>query len=67
MAEKAPSGRAADFYERLADEEDRLVASARGQLEFARTQQLLLRHLPPAPSRVLDVGRRYRPIRCLAR
>jgi ubiquinone/menaquinone biosynthesis C-methylase UbiE len=56
MAEQTPAERAAGFYERSADEEDRLVASARGQLEFVRTQELLLSHLPPAPARVLDVG-----------
>src|SRR5260370_3470371 len=26
------------------------------QLEQARTQELILRHIPPAPARVLDVG-----------
>jgi ubiquinone/menaquinone biosynthesis C-methylase UbiE len=26
------------------------------QLEHARTQELLLRHLPPAPARIIDVG-----------
>jgi SAM-dependent methyltransferase len=56
MADKGPLGRVADFYERLASEEDRLAASALGQLEFARTKQLLLRQLPPAPARILDVG-----------
>jgi SAM-dependent methyltransferase len=56
MADKGPLGRAADFYERVAGEEDRLVASPLGQLEFARTQELLLRQLPPAPARILDVG-----------
>jgi SAM-dependent methyltransferase len=56
MADKGPPGRAADFYERVAGEDDRLVSSALGQLELARTQELLLRQLPPAPARVLDVG-----------
>ena len=36
------------------DELDRLSTWA--WLEFARTKELLLRHLPPAPARVLDVG-----------
>lgn len=36
-------------------ENDRL-ASGIGRLEFARTQMLLRRLLPPAPARVLDVG-----------
>jgi ubiquinone/menaquinone biosynthesis C-methylase UbiE len=56
MADKEPPERAAEFYERSANEEDRLVATAFGQLEFARTQELLVRHMPPAPARVLDVG-----------
>lgn len=41
------------YYE-LGDERDRL--STWGWLEFARTKELLRRHLPPAPARVLDVG-----------
>jgi ubiquinone/menaquinone biosynthesis C-methylase UbiE len=41
------------FYER-GEERDRLATWA--WLEFARTQELLLRHLPPPPARVLDVG-----------
>ena len=41
------------FYDR-GDERDRL--STWSWLEFARTKELLLRHLPPAPARVLDVG-----------
>jgi ubiquinone/menaquinone biosynthesis C-methylase UbiE len=38
------------------DEVDRLHVTAVGRLERVRTQELLLRHLPPAPARVLDVG-----------
>lgn len=34
----------------------RLTSTGPGRLELARTQRLLLRHLPPAPARVLDVG-----------
>lgn len=41
------------FYE-LGEERDRL--STWGWLEFARTKELLRRHLPPPPARVLDVG-----------
>lgn len=41
------------YYE-VADEQDRL--SSWGWLEFARTKELLQRHLPPTPARVLDVG-----------
>ena len=36
-------------------EEDRL-ASGIGQLELVRVQEVLKRHLPPPPARVLDVG-----------
>ena len=44
------------FYTSGFDEVDRLRTSAVGRLERVRTQELLLRHLPPAPARVLDVG-----------
>src|SRR5208337_2420614 len=37
------------------DEHSRL-ASPYGQLEFVRTMELLLRHLPSPPARVLDIG-----------
>lgn len=37
------------------EEQDRL-STPRGRLELLRTQDVLLRHLPPAPARVLDVG-----------
>jgi ubiquinone/menaquinone biosynthesis C-methylase UbiE len=36
-------------------EEDR-ITSGLGQLELLRTQEVLRRHLPPPPARVLDVG-----------
>ena len=36
-------------------EEDR-ITSGLGQLELFRTQEVLRRHLPPPPARVLDVG-----------
>jgi SAM-dependent methyltransferase len=37
-------------------EDERLHATAHGRLEFERTQELLRRHLPAPPARVLDVG-----------
>lgn len=37
------------------EEEKRLLAGS-GQIEFVRTQEILRRHLPPSPARVLDVG-----------
>jgi SAM-dependent methyltransferase len=36
--------------------EDRRLREGRGRLEFLRTQDVLRRHLPPPPARVLDVG-----------
>lgn len=42
------------YYEHF-DEADRLTESV-GALEFARTQQILLRHLPEAPALIVDVG-----------
>jgi SAM-dependent methyltransferase len=36
-------------------EENRLI-TGRGQIEFVRTQEVLRRHLPPSPARILDVG-----------
>ncbi|MFE5396370.1 class I SAM-dependent methyltransferase [Streptomyces sp. NPDC056568] len=44
------------FYSETVDEADRLVVTADGRLEMVRTQELLRRHLPSAPARVLDVG-----------
>jgi ubiquinone/menaquinone biosynthesis C-methylase UbiE len=36
--------------------EDSRLRSGWGQLEFERTRELILRHLPPAPRTVLDAG-----------
>ncbi|MER5780492.1 class I SAM-dependent methyltransferase [Streptomyces mobaraensis] len=44
------------FYTDGYDEATRLTSSADGKLELVRTQELLRRHLPPAPAVVLDVG-----------
>ena len=45
------------FYRDRYDEDQRLVRSPHGQLEFRRMQQLLRRYLPPPPpAAVLDVG-----------
>jgi SAM-dependent methyltransferase len=44
-----------DYYER-GDERARLSARPVGQLEFERTKEIVLRHLPPAPAVVADVG-----------
>lgn len=45
-----------EFYTSRYDEDARLSSTAPGVLEFARTQELLRRHLPDAPASVLDVG-----------
>jgi SAM-dependent methyltransferase len=45
-----------EFYTSGYDEAARLRITAVGHLERVRTQELLLRHLPPAPARILDVG-----------
>ena len=45
-----------EFYTSGYNEVDRLHITAVGRLERVRTQELLLRHLPPAPARILDVG-----------
>ncbi|KUJ66166.1 SAM-dependent methyltransferase [Streptomyces albus subsp. albus] len=45
-----------DFYTNTIDEQRRLIDAADGRLELIRTQELLRRHLPPAPARVLDIG-----------
>jgi ubiquinone/menaquinone biosynthesis C-methylase UbiE len=42
-------------YYQQSDEDSRLRTGF-FQLEFARTQELILRHLPPAPAVVVDVG-----------
>ncbi|MER7577982.1 class I SAM-dependent methyltransferase [Streptomyces sp. NPDC126514] len=44
------------FYTETIDEADRLTTTADGRLEMVRTQELLRRHLPPPPARILDVG-----------
>jgi SAM-dependent methyltransferase len=45
-----------EYYTDRYDESARLTVSQHGRLEFERTRELLLRHLPPAPAKVLDVG-----------
>jgi SAM-dependent methyltransferase len=45
-----------EYYSEHYDENARLRDSADGRIEFLRTRELLRRHLPPSPARVLDVG-----------
>jgi SAM-dependent methyltransferase len=54
MAELDPLIRG--FYRDRYREDDRLIRSGHGQLEFVRTQELLRRFLPMPPATVLDVG-----------
>lgn len=53
----APGGRdeALHAYYGLGGERDRL-AEARGSLEFERTKEIVLRHLPEPPARIADIG-----------
>lgn len=55
MSEHSLAPEVLAYYER-GGEATRLTESAHGLLEFWRTRELLRRLLPPAPSRVLDVG-----------
>jgi ubiquinone/menaquinone biosynthesis C-methylase UbiE len=43
------------FYETHRPERSRITEGA-GRLEFLRTQEVVRRHMPPPPARVLDVG-----------
>jgi len=54
MAELDPT--ILSFYRDRYDEDQRLVRSRHGRLEFRRTKQLLRRYLPAPPATVLDVG-----------
>lgn len=47
-------GHVAAHYEAVSEETRLLTGS--GRLEFARSQEILLRYLPPAPALVLDIG-----------
>ncbi|MBO0823775.1 MAG: class I SAM-dependent methyltransferase [Actinobacteria bacterium] len=44
-----------EYYAR-GEEADRLAKSGPGQLEFERTREIVLRHLPPAPAVIADIG-----------
>ncbi|MBU1228000.1 MAG: methyltransferase domain-containing protein [Actinobacteria bacterium] len=45
-----------EHYQRIEDEAARLPEGPNGTMEAIRTLELLGRHLPPPPARVLDVG-----------
>ena len=55
MAETGPLPREVEAYYARGIEVGRLFRG-HGTLELARTQEIILRHLPPAPGPVLDVG-----------
>lgn len=48
------TNRIVDFY--AAADEDARLRTGWFQLEHARTQELILRHLPPAPATIIDAG-----------
>jgi non-ribosomal peptide synthetase component F/SAM-dependent methyltransferase len=47
--------RLTEFYT-LGEEENRLADSGHGRLEFERTKEIVLRHLPPPPAVIADIG-----------
>jgi SAM-dependent methyltransferase len=55
MAEDRYATAMHEYYLR-GEEADRLVTSGHGQLEFERTQEIVLRHLPPVPAMIADIG-----------
>lgn len=52
--EHRPAPEIIEYYQ--GGEEIRRLSEDRGQLEFARTQELIGRYLPPPPAVVLDIG-----------
>jgi SAM-dependent methyltransferase len=54
MGERQVHAAMRSYYER--GEEEARLDEPRGELEFERTKEILLRHLPPAPAIVADVG-----------
>jgi SAM-dependent methyltransferase len=55
MADDAQKSAMHEYYE-TGDEADRLSRSGAGRLEFERTQEIVLRHLPSPPATVADIG-----------
>ena len=55
MAGSEPLSREVQAYYARGGEARRLFKS-HGQIELARTQEIILRHLPPPPGAILDVG-----------
>ncbi|MXZ00170.1 class I SAM-dependent methyltransferase [Candidatus Poribacteria bacterium] len=51
-------------YYRQTQESKRLTNDVRGQIEFARTQEIITRYLPDPPAVVLDIGGGSGPYAC---
>ena len=51
------------FY-RQTQETNRLTTNAKGQLEFVRTQEIIMRYLPAPPAVILDIGGGSGPYAC---
>ena len=58
-----PSDEILSFY-RQTQESKRLTNDVRGQIEFARTQEIITRYLPDPPAVVLDIGGGSGPYAC---
>lgn len=54
MSHPEPPPEVVEYYGRYAEE--RRLESGRGQLEFERTKELIVRELPGPPARIIDVG-----------
>ena len=55
MAEDRYAAAMQEYYLR-GEEAERLATSGAGQLEFERTQEIVLRYLPPPPAVIADIG-----------
>jgi SAM-dependent methyltransferase len=55
MAEDRFATAMQEYYLR-GEEAERLITSGAGQLEFERTQEIVLRYLPPPPAVIADIG-----------
>ena len=51
-------------YYRQTQESERLTHDVRGQIEFARTREIITRYVPPPPAVILDIGGGSGPYAC---
>ncbi len=58
-----PSDEILSFY-RQTQESKRLTRNVKGQIEFARTQEIITRYLPEPPAVILDIGGGSGPYAC---